>query len=127
MDDSNLVIASGCSNPGDSQDQGIPQDLIHGDPWFEDGNLILAADKHIFRIHRGVLARQSEVFHGMLEVPQPPPSTGPTPDMVVLYGCQVIPMYDKPVELSNFLKAIYDGVYVFSHLPREFFFIMGSL
>jgi hypothetical protein len=25
-------------------------------------------------------------------------------------GCQVVPMYDLPVELSNLIKALYDGV-----------------
>ena len=43
-----------------------------GDPWFEDGNMILLAqDGTAFKIHRGVLARRSQVFESMLQLPQP--------------------------------------------------------
>ncbi len=49
-----------------------PDMLKQGDPWFEDGNLVLIAeDRTGFRIHRGVLARQSEVFESMLSMPTP--------------------------------------------------------
>ena len=81
-----------------------------GEPWFEDGNLILQADGNVcFKIHRGVLARQSEIFKDMLALPQPS-SQSPA-----LEGdlSQTVRMYDLPVELSNLLVAIYDGVYVF--------------
>lgn len=76
-----------------------------GEPWFEDGNLILQADGNVsFRIHRGVLARQSEVFKDMLALPRPSALT-PNGD-----ECETVRMYDMPVELSNLLVAIYDGV-----------------
>lgn len=79
-----------------------------GEPWFEDGNLmLLTEDGTGFRIHRGVLARQSEVFQSMLELPQPS-SSGM--DIEMEDGCQVVRMYDKCVELSLLLKAIYDGM-----------------
>ena len=79
-----------------------------GDPWFEDGNLILLSEDGInFRIHRGVLARQSEIFQSMLDFPQPSTSGM---DVEMEDGCQVVRMYDKGVELSLLLKAIYDGV-----------------
>lgn len=82
------------------------------EPWFEDGNLILLSDDDIyFRIHRGVLARQSEVFQAMLEFPQPS-DTDSQSGIEMMDGCQVVRMYDKAVELSNLLEAIYDGVYV---------------
>ena len=77
-----------------------------GEPWFDDGNLILQADGNVcFKVHRGVLARQSEIFRDMLTLPQPvAPGDAET--------AEVVRMYDLPVELSNLLMAIYDGVYV---------------
>lgn len=79
-----------------------------GDPWFEDGNIILVTEESesqvVFKVHRGVLSRHSEVFHSMFEIPQPAAVNGE-----VLEGCQVVCMYDLPVELSNLIKALYDG------------------
>lgn len=52
----------------------------HGDPWFEDGNIILmpeSGSKHsseaqvAFKVHRGMLARHSEIFQSMFDIPQP--------------------------------------------------------
>lgn len=90
---------------------------IRGDPWFEDGNIIVLAEPEdpssqdddsnngavAFKVHRGVLARHSEVFQSMFEVAQAPSDT----DSVEC--CPVVRMYDLPLELSNLIKALYDG------------------
>jgi hypothetical protein len=81
-----------------------------GDPWFEDGNIILITSAQeqasiAFKIHRGVLARHSEVFQSMFEIAQPPASES-------LERCPVVYMHDIPVELSNIIKALYDGMTV---------------
>ena len=76
----------------------------HGEPWFDDGNLILQAEHNVcFKVHRGMLARQSEVFKDMLAIPQPSMNAAPEPRE------ETVRMYDLPVDLSNLLKAIYDG------------------
>ncbi|KLO07724.1 hypothetical protein SCHPADRAFT_1001431 [Schizopora paradoxa] len=41
----------------------------HETLWFEDGNIVLATDVHLYCVHRGVLARNSTVFKDMLELP----------------------------------------------------------
>lgn len=94
----------------------IPES-IRGDPWFEDGNIILVADLEdalstndhdsavAFKVHRGVLARHSEVFQSMFEVAQP--SSGSES----YESCPVVRMYDLPIELSNLIKALYDGAH----------------
>ena len=41
----------------------------HESLWFEDGNVVLATDVHVYCVHRGVLARNSTVFKDMLELP----------------------------------------------------------
>jgi hypothetical protein len=85
-----------------------------GDPWFEDGNIILLVeDDHqcmlkAFKVHRGVLARQSEVFEAMFDLPQPAPVLDSIDQIVD--GCPVVRMYDLPNELSDLIKALYDGV-----------------
>jgi BTB/POZ domain len=84
-----------------------------GDPWFEDGNIILMVEddnRHVlkaFKVHRGVLARQSEVFETMFDIPQP---TSSADSVEHIDGCPVIRMYDLPNELSDLIKALYDGV-----------------
>ncbi|KAI0345877.1 hypothetical protein BDW22DRAFT_1353483 [Trametopsis cervina] len=107
----------------------IPQS-IRGDPWFEDGNIILLADSDestavAFKVHRGVLARQSEIFQSLFEVAQPPP------DSETIEQCPVIRMHDIPVELSNLIKALYDGPHGLNteHLPGidSFFYVAGIL
>ena len=80
-----------------------------GDPWFEDGNMILLAqDGTAFKIHRGVLARRSQVFESMLQLPQP--SVDRALNETDDESCPVVEMYDHPTELANFLTAVYDGL-----------------
>lgn len=81
-----------------------------GDPWLDDGNIILLADNDVmipvaFKVHRGALARQSEVFRNIFGIPQPQGA-----DSEFLEGCPVVPMHDNPSELSRLLRAIYDGM-----------------
>lgn len=86
-----------------------------GSPWFEDGNIILLVedDNHdplkAFKVHRGVLARQSEVFETMFDIPRPTPGMDPIEQVD---GCPVVRMYDLPNELSDLITALYDGVCV---------------
>jgi hypothetical protein len=42
----------------------------------------------------------------MFQMPQPSSEN----DDMYFDGCQVVRMYDLPIELSNLLKALYDGV-----------------
>ncbi|KAI0087708.1 hypothetical protein BDY19DRAFT_892287 [Irpex rosettiformis] len=103
----------------------IPQS-IRGDPWFEDGNIILLADSEdstavAFKVHRGVLARHSEVFQSMFE--------GAQPNEESFEHCPVVRLHDIPVELSNLIKALYDGPHGLYHLRgiQDFFYFAGIL
>lgn len=84
-----------------------------GEPWFEDGNIVLLAQVEdpasqnttiAFKVHRGVLARHSEVFQSMFEVAQAEPDGADVAD-----NCPVVRMYDRPTELSALVRALYDG------------------
>jgi len=73
----------------------------------------------------GVLARHSEIFQGMFEIPQPDAIYD---NEVSRYeGCQVLSMYDIPIELSNLIKALYDGATFNNRNVDDFFYLAGIL
>ncbi len=41
----------------------------HDTLWFDDGNIVLATDVHLYCVHRGILAKNSSVFKDMLTLP----------------------------------------------------------
>lgn len=73
------------------------------DLWFEEGNVIIAAEGLSFRVHSGILARHSEVFRELLsaaalrDLPQS------------LEGCPVLRTQDKGAHLQRLIGIIYDG------------------
>ena len=97
---------------------------IRGDPWFEDGNIVLLVEDdnqnplRAFKVHRSVLARHSEVFQTMLDIPQPTPGTSSMIEHID--DCPVVRMYDHPNALSDLIKALYDGVCVVQRFCLRF-------
>ena len=87
----------------------IPEEQ-RGEPWFNDGNIVVFTDGAdsdttvAFKVHRGVLARHSEIFQSMFELPPPMAEV-----VEMIDGCQVVRMHDRPVELSALIRALYDG------------------
>jgi hypothetical protein len=77
--------------------------LIKSDFWFRDGNIVLLAGNAAFKVHRGQLERQSEVFRDLFSIPQPP-------DQEMIEGCAWIELHDRPADVFHFLSAIYDGL-----------------
>ncbi|KAJ7195430.1 hypothetical protein GGX14DRAFT_376932 [Mycena pura] len=92
-------------------------------PWFDDGNIVLitTSDPTAFRVHRGVLARHSEVFESMFLVPQP------TEAVETYDGCQVVRMWDSPLELANLIIALYDGAKFSNEKLEDFYHVAGIL
>ena len=93
--------------------------LIRTDFWFNDGNIILIAQNAAFKVHKGQLARHSEVFNDLFSLPQPsnpPPSpslqtsSGTADDLID--GCPFVILQDSPSDVFYFLSALYDGLYV---------------
>lgn len=41
------------------------------DLWFEDGNVVLQAEKMLFRVYVGMLSRYSNFFKDLFSLPQP--------------------------------------------------------
>ena len=80
-----------------------------GDPrtrseyWFEDGNIILQADNILFRIHRSVLSRSSQIFKDAFAMPQPPSHENDH-----IEGCPVVPLADSADDIGNLISLLYD-------------------
>lgn len=80
---------------------------MRGPIWFFDGNIVIDASSTLFRVHRGVLAKNSDVFRDLFLVPQPICSTESEID-----GCPVVQMHDSAEDWTHILNAMYDGRYV---------------
>ncbi|KAF7984327.1 hypothetical protein HWV62_15323 [Athelia sp. TMB] len=75
-----------------------------GSIWFFDGNIVIDASSTLFRVHRGVLAKNSDVFRDLFLVPQP--TAIPSGE---IEGCAVVQMHDSAEDWTYVLNAMYDG------------------
>ncbi|KAJ7182426.1 hypothetical protein C8R43DRAFT_1054359 [Mycena crocata] len=94
------------------------------DLWFfDDGVIVLRAEKRIFRIQKAILAARSPVFRAMFEFPQP--ATGGDE---MMDGNAVVRLHDSPEEVEAFLRAIFDSSY-FMPPPAQidFYAVLGIL
>ncbi|TFK24347.1 hypothetical protein FA15DRAFT_619505 [Coprinopsis marcescibilis] len=111
--------------------------LIRSDFWFPDGNIVLLAGSAAFRVHKGQLERQSEVFRDLFMVPQPiscaasaggegvggggcSNSSSNTNTPHLIDGCPWVELHDRPSDVFYFLSAIYDGLYFTSPRSNDF-------
>lgn len=105
--DHNAGIASCSSSTSDGHNgKGSGHGLPTGpssDFWFRDGNIILATEGVFFKVHRGQLERQSEIFEDIFTVPQPL-------DSPMMDGCHIVELHDSPSDVRFLLKALYDGL-----------------
>lgn len=75
----------------------------HPDFWFEDGSVILQVANTLFRVHRSLLSKHSEVFADLFSVPQPP--EGQTDE---IEGLPTVRLYDPLEDFVTFLRAVYE-------------------
>ncbi|TRM60550.1 hypothetical protein BD626DRAFT_571618 [Schizophyllum amplum] len=70
--------------------------------WFDDGNIVLQAEDTQFRVHRSILAIHSNVFRGMLSLPQT------ACDEEKIDGCPVVFLPgDAAQDMTYLFMAIY--------------------
>jgi len=81
--------------------------LQHPDLWFSDGSVVLKAESTLFRVHKSQLARRSLFFRDLFSLPQPASDTVGLDG--TLGGCPLLVLHDSAEDLSNLLKALYDG------------------
>ena len=72
----------------------------HEEFWFEDGSIVLVANRTAFRIYRGLLATQSTVFEDMFAT-----VTSPMMDET-FEGCPVVRLSDSPYDLTHLLRIL---------------------
>jgi len=74
-----------------------------GEPWFNDGNIVLQAELTQFRVYRGVLAASSDIFADMLSLPQLTAAPGDS----IVDGCPVVFLADSANDWHHVLKALF--------------------
>ncbi|KAF5332493.1 hypothetical protein D9611_005476 [Ephemerocybe angulata] len=72
--------------------------------YFSDGSLVVRIDAKTFKVHSSILARHSEIFSDMAEIPQPH-------DCELIDGCPVVDLQDDVEEFTDTLRAIYDPMH----------------
>ena len=84
------------------------QTPIRGQPYLDNGNVILAVEQTHFRIYYGVLCAASAVFANMH-----PASESPD-DKMLVDGCPVIELDDSSEDWSYVLQNIFERRYEFN-------------
>lgn len=69
--------------------------------WYDDGNIVLQAERTQWKVYKGVLAQSSSIFRDMLSFPQPP-----SDDAELVEGCPVVQLSDSAEEVEFVLRAI---------------------
>ncbi|KLO17471.1 hypothetical protein SCHPADRAFT_925803 [Schizopora paradoxa] len=95
------------------------EELVHSDPWFSDGNIVLRTQGLAFKVHRGQLERHSDVFRGIFSIPQPA-------DIPLSEGIPILDLHDSADDLRCFLRALYDGLY-YKNLSANDFSVISSV
>lgn len=70
--------------------------------WFDDGNIVLQAERMQFRVHCGVLIKYSGVFRDMFDVGHPGSQSEATVD-----GVPVVHLHDSQMDVEWILRALY--------------------
>jgi len=75
----------------------------HDELWFDDGSVVLATDVHLYRVHKGMLAKHSTVLSGMFEIPSGDANTECWEDVPIVKMAG-----DSDEEVYILLKALYN-------------------
>ncbi|KAJ6447573.1 hypothetical protein C8R47DRAFT_937378, partial [Mycena vitilis] len=84
--------------------------------WFADGNIVIQAGNSQYRVFA-----HSSVFSDLFSLPQ-------QPDSELVEGCPFVRLPDPDIEVTPFLKAIFDPEFFLRHpAPTEFDFIVACV
>ncbi|KIY43427.1 hypothetical protein FISHEDRAFT_78293 [Fistulina hepatica ATCC 64428] len=88
--------------------------------YFEDGNIVLQADRALFRLYKGLLAARSTFFCDMLSFPQPEKQE-------LFRDCPLVVLHDDPQDATQFLRAIFDSSFFEKNDTTTFEVVAGIL
>ncbi|KDR68187.1 hypothetical protein GALMADRAFT_105104 [Galerina marginata CBS 339.88] len=88
--------------------------------WFEDGSIILQASNTQFRVHKGLLSRNSSFFRDMFTVPQPE-------NEPMVEGCAIVHVADDPEDWRYVLEILYDNVKAYKSIHTVSFPMLASM
>ena len=74
--------------------------------WFDDGNVVFIAQKVAFRVHKSVMARNSDVFIGLFAIPQP--SSCEETDL--FEGVPSVEVQDTSYDFGKLIHALYGEI-----------------
>lgn len=77
----------------------------HPDFYLADGSVVLILEGTALRIHQSILARHSETFNGMWDVPQPT-------SQEKYDGCPCVYLQDSLDDFVEVVNVLYDPLYV---------------
>ncbi|KAJ7236882.1 hypothetical protein B0H12DRAFT_1256144 [Mycena haematopus] len=97
------------SSPLAKRQRTETEPIIRSELWVSDGNVVLQAGNTQFRVHWGVLARNSAVFRDLQGLPQPP-------EQPTVEGCPVIELFDDAKDVEYILNALYSPTF---HIQKE--------
>ncbi|OBZ73664.1 hypothetical protein A0H81_06186 [Grifola frondosa] len=101
-----------------SSEPTSPPDFVRSrDLWFDDGSVVLIAEKIGFRVHKSQLALRCEFFQDMFGLPQPENEES---GAEIYEKCPVVRMSDKAEDVADFLRAIYSlSTTPYTHIQNE--------
>lgn len=95
----------------------------HNFLWFTDGNVVLATDTYLFKVHKSLLAVHSSVFKDMFELPnvghdssnlEGPGRSDAAFASETYEGAQVVTLVgDKGADVAHLLRAVFELECVF--------------
>ncbi|KAF5340603.1 hypothetical protein D9611_007346 [Ephemerocybe angulata] len=91
-----------------SEAEGQPSTAVGQSPferssetWYRDGNIVLQAGNTQFKVHQGLLERQSSVFSELFSQP-------PKPGVETVEGCRVVDLEESDEDIQLLLTALYE-------------------
>lgn len=88
----------------DSDDVSLDQCTRHPNLYMEDGNIVLVCEYTLFKVYRGLLSRNSEVFCDMFALSSHQPTDAEQWD-----GSPIVRLHDLAEDFGNFLTVLLDA------------------
>lgn len=109
----------------------------HETLWLSDGNVVLATNTYLFRVHKSVLAMRSSVFRDMFGLPSTHDEASGAHEIVGIApelcdGIPIVTLEDDGRDVEHLLKTIYESrcaisLYLLSHSTHfEFSIFQGT-